>query len=207
MIYEVRTYQLKPRSIPEFIDVFGTAYPIREKISKLSGFFYTDIGPLNQVVHVWPYKSPADREKKRGQFGPGKITQWPPKVHHLIETMNSEIFSPSPFTPTMAKGNLGPVFEWREYQILPGMMDEVYRNWDKKLAKRLALSPLVMAMHSAVGDLNKFVHIWAYESLNHRSEVRAEAIAKGIWPPKGRKETLVSQSSKIVLAAGFSPVQ
>jgi hypothetical protein len=87
------------------------------------------------------------------------------------------------------------------------MMDEVYRNWDKKLAKRVALSPLVMAMHSAVGDLNKFVHIWAYESLNHRSEVRAEAIAKGIWPPKGRKETLVSQSSKIVLAAGFSPVQ
>jgi hypothetical protein len=56
MIYEVRTYQLKPRSIPEFLDVFGKAYPIREKISKLSGFFYTDIGPLNQVIHVWPYK-------------------------------------------------------------------------------------------------------------------------------------------------------
>jgi hypothetical protein len=121
--------------------------------------------------------------------------------------MNSEIFIPSPFTPTMAKGNLGPVFEWREYHILPGMMGAVYSNWDKKLAKRVELSPVVMAMHSEIGGLNKFVHVWAYESLNHRSEVRAEAVAKGIWPPKGRKETLVSQTSKIVLAADFSPLK
>ena len=206
MIYEVRTYQLKPRSVPEFIDVFGKALPKREEVSKLSGFFYTDIGPLNQVIHVWPYKNLADREKQRAKFTTGKNLGWPPKVGHLCENMNSEIYIPSPFTPTMAKGAIGPIFEWREYQILPGMMDEVYRNWGKKLAKRVELSPLVMAMHSEIGGLHKFLHIWAYESLNHRSAVRAEAVAKGIRPPKGRKETLVSQSSKIVLAAPFSPV-
>jgi truncated hemoglobin YjbI len=207
MIYEVRTYQLKPRSIPEFLDTFGKALPIREKVSKLGGFFYTDIGPLNQVIHLWPYKSLAEREKKRAAFTTGEYSGWPPKVGHLIDTMTSEIFIPSPFTPTMAKGNLGPVFEWREYATLPGMMDEVYRNWESKIAKRLELSPLVVAMHSEIGGLSKFVHVWAYESLDHRAEIRAQAVAKGIWPPKGRKETLVSQSSKIVLAAPFSPIK
>jgi hypothetical protein len=37
--------------------------------------------------------------------------------------------------------------------------------------------------------------------------VRAEAAAKGIWPPKGRKETLQTQANKIVLAAPFSPIK
>jgi hypothetical protein len=64
-----------------------------------------------------------------------------------------------------------------------------------------------MAMHTDAGSLNKFVHIWAYESLEHRAEVRAEAAAKGIWPPKGRKETLQTQANKIVLAAPFSPIK
>ena len=69
------------------------------------------------------------------------------------------------------------------------------------------MSELVMAMHTDAGNLNKFVHIWAYESLEHRAEVRAEAAAKGIWPPKGRSETLQTQSNKIVLAAPFSPLK
>ena len=67
------------------------------------------------------------------------------------------------------------------------------------------LSPLVMAMHTESGGLNKFVHIWSYESLDHRAEVRSEAAAKGIWPPKGRRETLQIQTNKIVLPASFSP--
>ena len=69
------------------------------------------------------------------------------------------------------------------------------------------MSELVMAMHTDAGDLNKFVHIWAYESLEHRADVRAEAMSKGIWPPKGRKETLQTQTNKIVLAAPFSPLK
>lgn len=205
MIYEVRTYQLKPRCVPEFMDVFSDAYTRREKLSKISGFFYTDIGSLNEVIHIWPYKDLAEREKKRARSQDKKY-RWPPKVTHLAEQMRSEIFIPSPFTPVMAKGSFGPVFEWREYQILPGMMPEVYRNWEKKLTKRLELSPLVIAMHTDIGGLSKFVHIWGYESLDHRAAVRAEAVAKGIWPPKGRKETLQSQSNKVILAAPFSPV-
>ena len=64
-----------------------------------------------------------------------------------------------------------------------------------------------MAMHTDAGDLNKFVHIWSYESLNHRAEVRKEAAAKGIWPPKSRRETLQIQTNKICLAAPFSPIR
>ena len=54
MIYETRTYRLKPRGVPEFIDKFGKAYKNRQSLSKISAFFYTEIGPLNEVIHIWP---------------------------------------------------------------------------------------------------------------------------------------------------------
>ena len=57
MIYDVRTYDLTPWSVPEFERRFGAALPERLKISPLGAFWHTDIGPLNRVVHVWPYES------------------------------------------------------------------------------------------------------------------------------------------------------
>ena len=207
MIYEARTYRLKPRAVPEFMETFGKAYQKRQTLSKLSGFFYTEIGTLNEVVHIWPYKDQNERDKKKARAIGNKKYAWPPKVKHLIEDMRADVCIPAPFCPVMASGALGPIFEWREYQILPGMMDTVYRNWGKVLEKRLALSPLVMAMHIDAGSLNRFIHIWGYESLEHRAAVRAEAVAKGFWPPRGSRETLKAQQNKILLAAPFSPVR
>jgi len=207
MIFEVRTYRLKPRGVPEFIDIFGKAYEKRKAVSKLAAFFHTEIGPLNEVIHIWPYNDAGDREKKRAKSVSDKKYAWPPKVAHLQEHMRSEIFHPAPFTPEFPKGKLGPIFEWREYELLPHTAAEVNANWAKAVPKRTELSPLVMAMHTDSGELNKFVHIWAYESLNHRAEVRREAAAKGLWPPKSRRETLRIQANKIVLAAPFSPLQ
>ncbi len=65
MIYEMRTYDLKPRSGPEFIKRFGAAYEKRKKLSQPAAFWTTEIGPLNQVIHVWPYQDLAERDRIR----------------------------------------------------------------------------------------------------------------------------------------------
>ena len=207
MIYEVRTYRLQPRGVPEFIDTFGKAYEKRKNLSRLAAFFHTEIGMLNEVIHIWPYKDAGEREKKRARSAEDRKYAWPPKVAHLQQHMQSEVFVPAPFTPTFPRGEKGPIFEWREYMVIPGMIPEVYKSWEKALPKRLEMSKLVMAMHTDAGALNKFVHIWAYESLEHRAEVRGAAVAEGIWPPKSRVETLQMQTNKIVLAAPFSPLK
>ena len=36
MIYEVRSYRLKPRAVPGFIEAFGEAYEYRKDFSPLS---------------------------------------------------------------------------------------------------------------------------------------------------------------------------
>ena len=39
MIYEMRTYDLKPRTSAEFIKRFGAAYEKRRKLSQLAAFW------------------------------------------------------------------------------------------------------------------------------------------------------------------------
>nr|MCH9673264.1 NIPSNAP family protein [Gammaproteobacteria bacterium] len=65
MIYEFRTYTLKPRSLGEFLKRFGEALPKRQTFSPLAAFWHTEIGPLNQVLHVWAYESIEQRNDAR----------------------------------------------------------------------------------------------------------------------------------------------
>ena len=65
MIYETRTYRLQPRSLPEVLKRFEAGYQIRKKHSELAAFFYTEIGPLNQIIHIWPYEDMAERATVR----------------------------------------------------------------------------------------------------------------------------------------------
>lgn len=205
MIYEARTYRVARGKIPDFLKAFGEGYETRKAVSQLSGMLYTEIGDLNQACHLWPYEDMADRERCRVEGN--KDPNWPPKVGPLLETMQSEIFTPLPFTPTMMTGKLGPIFEWREYMLRPGAAAEITKRWEPAIEARTKLSPLAIAMVTENGVLNKFVHIWPYESLEHRSQVRAEAAAKGIWPPKGDgPDPVLTQANKIMLAASYSPL-
>ncbi len=205
MIYEVRTYRLQPGSMPEAIKRFGEGYESRRKFSELAAFFYTEIGPLNQIIHIWPYESLAHRDEVRAEASGDP--NWPPSIAEFAVDMASEIFVPFPFTPTFEPGKVGPIFEWRSYNIVPGSIGKIKDGWAGAIDKRKALSPITMAMSTELGPLNKFVHIWPYESLEHRREVRAKARADGIWPPKGGGGNLVAQENKIVMPAPFSPIQ
>ena len=56
-----------------------------------------------------------------------------------------------------------------------------------------------------MGSLNKLIHIWAYEDMKQRSEIRAAAEAAKDWPPATR-EFLVTMNNKIMVPSSFSPV-
>ena len=67
MIVDVRTYTLVPRKTPRFLEMFEThALPIMARHGfDLMGFYTSQIGALNQVLHLWRYASLADLETKR----------------------------------------------------------------------------------------------------------------------------------------------
>ena len=107
MIYEIRTYQLAPGSVAEVEKRFGEAYQYRKKYSELTGFFHTEIGPLNEIIHIWGYQDLADRARVRADAA--KDANWPPKIQEYIRKMRSEIVVPFGFVPQVRPGKLGPI--------------------------------------------------------------------------------------------------
>jgi hypothetical protein len=206
MIIEMRTYQLKPASIVQFEERFGAALPKRLEFSPLAAFWHTEVGPLNQVIHVWPYDTFEQRVQVRAaaSASPG----WPPPTREFVVEQKSELFLPAPFSPPLEPRQLGGIYEIRMYTFAAGAIPGVIERWSEKIGERVKLSPLVGAWYSEIGALNKWVHIWAYKDANHRAQVRAEAVAKGIWPPgSAAAGVLLKQENMLVVPASFSPLR
>jgi NIPSNAP len=206
MIIEVRTYQLQPGSVPEVEKRFGEALPARERLSRLAAFWHTEVGALNEITHVWPYDSFEQRTAIRAEAVKSGV--WPPKTGEFIVSMQSEIFIPAPFSPELRPREVGPMFEIRSYTFAQGALPAMIERWSTKIDERVKLSPLVGAWYSELGVLNKWVHIWAYKDAVERARVRADAVARGIWPPGGGAPgTLLKQENKLVMPASFSPLR
>ena len=204
MIIEMRTYTLKPGgSIPIFEERFGKALEHRQKISPLGAFWHSEIGPLNQVIHVWPYKDFADRERISGEAR--KTGHWPPQNREIILSQENKILQPAPFSPPLEERKLGNIYEIRTYTYLPASIPTVLERWGKVIADRVKLSPLAACWHTTFGPLNQFIHIWPYENMAERTRIRAEANKLGNWPAQ-TSEFMLKQENAIVIPASFSPL-
>ena len=200
MIVEFRTYTLHPRTLPRFLDRFAEKLERRLTYSPLAAFWYTEFGPLNQVIHVWTYQDELERRRIRAQVVADGI--WPPNTAEFITQMKSAIFDPVPVAPALESGDVGPYFEMRRYELKPGSVPGMAKRWADFLPGRTQLSPLV----GVFSHENTWMHIWAYRSLDERMAIRDRAKADGKWPPPG-DSPVVRQESKIMLAAPFSPIK
>lgn len=206
MIVEMRTYQLKPRGVPEVEKRFAEALPARIKLSPLAGFWHTDVGALNQVIHLWPYADLAERDRIRAEAA--KAAGWPPRVGEFIEHAETKILVPAPFSPPLEPRQLGSVYEFRSYIYKPGSIPQVIERWSAAIGERVKLSPLVGVWYTELGPLNQWIHVWAYKDAGERQRIRAEAVKRGIWPPPGGSgDLLVKQENLLAEPAAFSPLR
>jgi hypothetical protein len=105
MIYEHRTYTLPHGTMDSYLQRYERdALPLQLKhLGQLLGFFVTDIGTLNQVVHIWAYASHADREQRRQALDADplwsafKKTNRGSFVHQEVKILQPTSFSPNFF--------------------------------------------------------------------------------------------------------------
>jgi NIPSNAP protein len=209
MIYEMRTYDLHPYSLREFELSFGEAYKRRMRLSKMAAFFHTVIGPLNQIIHIWPYNDLEERNRIRAEAV--EDGGWPADNAHLIKKMRAEIMIPLAIMPEIVPMNVGPYFEICTETYATGELPKIIAAWEKSIDVRLQFGPVCALWYSELGGLNKFQHIWPYRSLDQRQEIQEKLKPSGLWPIYGRNENdrayrLESLESKIVMPSTFSPL-
>ena len=99
-IYELRTYRTAVGRAGEWLAHFKAILPVREKYSKNVCLWQTEMGQLNEVVHLWAYKDLNERAAVRG-----KVMQDPEwqaflgKATPILVEMKSIAMHPSPHSP------------------------------------------------------------------------------------------------------------
>jgi ligand-binding SRPBCC domain-containing protein len=204
MIVEMRTYTLQPGTVGQFEERFGAALAVRAKLSPLAAFWHTEVGPLNRVIHVWPYKDFEERTRVRAESQ--KLQGWPPNTREFVVEQQSEVFLPAPFSPKLEPRQLGGLYEIRTYTMLPGVTPTVVERWAERIEGRTKISPLAFCGHTELGPLNQWIHVWAYKDAAERFAIRDKARETGAWPPNTRG-MFVQQQNMFVVPAEFSPLR
>ena len=96
------------------------------------------------------------------------------------------------------------IYEVRAYTFTAGDASEGVEDFGRIIEKRAAISPLVGFFISAIGGLNRILHIWEYENSAHREQARAEALAQPWWPPL-KVDKILHQQTRIMRPAPFLP--
>src|SRR5690348_11382432 len=102
MIVEERIYVLHPGKTAEYLRNYESEGLAIQKpiLGNLIGYFSTEFGPLNQIIHMWGYDNFEDRAKRRAELGAdARWRAYIAKVQPLIRTQENKILIPAPFSP------------------------------------------------------------------------------------------------------------
>ncbi|MEX8518350.1 MAG: FAD-dependent oxidoreductase [Leptothrix sp. (in: b-proteobacteria)] len=208
MYYELATMTLPFGAAGQaaaHVQAFTTASDAQ---GELLGCWFTDIGVLNQMIVLRGFHDLAALQAERARtqrsaspFGCGELFQ-------SLEQHSYQGFAwMKPVRPSAESGVSGPVYEIRTYGIKPGGVQPTIDLWQQYVPPREQLSPCLVAMLALDGPL-RFTNIWTYPSLDARSKARADAVAQGIWPPKGGPAHLTTaMTSTIALPTAVSPLK
>ncbi|MBR72347.1 MAG: NIPSNAP family protein [Rhodospirillaceae bacterium] len=100
MIVEQRTYTLHPGQHNNYLELYeAEGLPIQLPIlGHLVGYYFTDIGPLNQIIHMWGYRSLDERAlRRKNLFEDKNWLAYIEKVRPMIVSQESKILLPTPF--------------------------------------------------------------------------------------------------------------
>jgi len=102
MIVEMRTYALHPGQVANYLRLYeAEGLETQSRIlGRLLGYYSTEIGDVNQVVHLWAYDNFEERTKRRAAlFADPVWLAYIPKIVGMIVAQESKILNPARFSP------------------------------------------------------------------------------------------------------------
>lgn len=102
MLVEERIYTVHIGKTAEYLKLYeaeGMAIQTRI-LGRMLGFFTTEFGPLNQVIHLWGYDSLEDRARRRAELwsNPAWLA-FAAKAMPLLVSQENKLLNPTRFSP------------------------------------------------------------------------------------------------------------
>ncbi len=104
MLVEERHYLIKPDfTTAAYLDIFVSTGALdlqRRILGHLLGYFTTEIGELNALVHLWGYDSFEERARRRALLGAEPAWQeYLVRIRPMLHSMTNRLLVPTDFSP------------------------------------------------------------------------------------------------------------
>jgi hypothetical protein len=100
MYVEERMYLLQPGKVPEYFKLYeneGMAIQLQH-LPHLVGYYVTEVGPQNLVVHMWGYDDLNQRDACRAAMqADARWQAYVQKIRPMIVTQDTRIMKCAPF--------------------------------------------------------------------------------------------------------------
>ncbi len=103
-LYELRTYTLYVGKMAEAAKLYTEiGYPALDKgghAKRLVGYFVSDVGTINQLVHLWKFEDDADRRQHwKGVFADAEFMKFAVQFRPLVMSQEVKLLLPSAWGP------------------------------------------------------------------------------------------------------------
>ncbi len=100
MYVEERVYTVMPGRIAEYFALYETKGMIAQQryIKHMLGYYASEVGDLNEVIHLWAHESLDQRERNREAMraDPEFAAYWH-EVREIVVAQRTRIMKPAPF--------------------------------------------------------------------------------------------------------------
>ncbi len=211
MLYEMRTYTIKQGYVA---DVVKAASEISTDIrkndyGKLEGYWVTEVGPLNQVIHLWSYENYEERARLRAELS--RNPRWGKEYISVIKPyiLRQDIRFMNAVRGINMPASGPNVYEMRNYRCAIGAQGKWVDLFTGALEAREKYSKIVGLWTTEGPQPNEVLHIWAYPDMNARAAARGGATKDPAWQGFLKETTglLEEMTSTIMVPAPHSPLK
>lgn len=210
MILELRIYTVKPGTVNQVLEASGTvAREIREgdKYGTLEGHWASEIGTLNQYVHLWSYEDLPTMLRLRKELS--EKPEWKEKYVPLIRPhlLRQDIRLLAPVIDMKYPDGGNNFHELRTYQLRPGTANSWATRMAEAMPSREKYSKNIGLWMNITPDPNKVTHLWSYSSWEERMQVRRDSQSDPEWKEflSYARPLMENMESSILTPSPWSP--
>ena len=212
MINELRMYTTRPGKMKDVVNASATvAQKIRggDSYGKLIGHWWSEIGKMNQYVHMWEYKDPEEMRRLRSELAAKE--DWKNKFVPLVgpNILTQEIRLLRPLTEIKKPVNSSNIYELKIIKLNIGQS----AKWAKKFLEIVDLiensSINIGIWNTELQDPNEIISLWSHPNLENMSKYWYELESNKDWNDfNNYQENSVKSEENIILKSSIcSPLQ
>eukprot|EP01113_Clastostelium_recurvatum_P043728 TRINITY_DN727_c0_g1_i2.p1 TRINITY_DN727_c0_g1~~TRINITY_DN727_c0_g1_i2.p1 ORF type:complete len:249 (+),score=59.74 TRINITY_DN727_c0_g1_i2:39-785(+) len=211
-VYELRTYDIKPEFFPAFLQLTAKHIHLRTQHSPCLGYWATEIGGINQVVHLWEYDSLDQRAGVRKALGGDKDWNalYMTPMRPMLAKQDNAVMLTFPWGNVLeglqANKTGSNIYELKTYTVKSGALSAWEQAWAKAFDKRKKYSVSNGVFYSDIGPLSTVTHLWSYPSYAARDASKEAAMQDPEWKEAvhGTQDHILAKFSKILVPTEFS---